>query len=511
MITKDLPVISEFFRDREIFITGGTGFLGKALIEKILYSCPDVKKIYLLLRSKRGVPVSNRLAQLKTCEIFNRIRQKDENLLEKLIPLEGNSMSLRLGLSNHDLKRLENVSVIIHSAASVRFDDPLPKAILMNTRSARELCLIAENLKNLKVLAHISTTYCNPKYSVIEEKIYPPLADWRQAIKLAENLDPDVLDILAPKYMDFQPNTYTFTKSLAEQIMNEYSRKLPIFIFRPSIVAPSVKEPFLGWVDNFNGPTGLLVAEGTGLIRIACTSPIVRCNYQPLDVVTRSLLVAIWKQGHSPSSDALVYNCACSQVKEIDGKELSQLYYRTFPKVPFDEIVWVPNGRITSSYFIYKIFLLFQVIPGIIVDTVFKVLKKKPIALDVMRKFHFASSSLSYFIFNYWHFINDNFFDLMNDIKPDDMEDFSFDFYESISSVDYVYKSILGTRRYLMNQRDEDLPTAKRNYIRFWYMDLFLSLIFWIGLLYYVITRYDLLNISKSISVLEEFKYVEHF
>ncbi|GAB0087088.1 hypothetical protein DMENIID0001_013610 [Sergentomyia squamirostris] len=498
MNSKDLPIISEFFRDREIFITGGTGFMGKALIEKILFSCPDVKKIYLLLRSKRGVSVNDRLAELKTCQIFSRIRQKNEDLLEKLIPLEGNSMSLKLGLSDHDLEKMENVSVIIHSAASVRFDDPLHKAILMNTRSARELCLIAENLKNLKVLAHISTTYCNPKYSVIEEKIYPPLADWRQAIKLAENLDPDVLDILAPKYMDFQPNTYTFTKSLAEQIMNEYSQKLPIFIFRPSIVAPSVKEPLVGWVDNFNGITGMLAAAGSGLIRISYTSAKVHCNFQPLDVVTRSLIIAIWKQGCSPSLDISVYNCACNQAKEVGGQEMNELCVKTSSKVPLDEMVWIPNGRITSCYYFYKIYLLLHVIPGTIVDTILKAFKKKPMALDVMRKFHYACSSLSYFMFNDWYFVNDNFFDLMNDVKTEDMEEFSFDFYEIVSMEDYVYESAIGGRRYLLNQPDENLPRARENYKRFWYLDFSLKVIFWIGVLYYVITRYDLVNFSGT-------------
>ncbi|GAB0087091.1 Fatty acyl-CoA reductase [Sergentomyia squamirostris] len=359
MNSKDLPIISELFRDREICIT---------------------EDLYLLLRSKRGVSVSDRLAELKTCQIFSRIRQKNKDLLEKLIPLEGNSMSLKLGLSDHDLEKLENVSVIIHSAASVRFDDPLPKAILMNTRSARELCLIAENLKNLKVLAHISTTYCNPKYSVIGEKVYPPLADWRQAIKLVENSDTDILDILAPKYTDFQPNTYTFTKSLAEQIMNEYSRKLPIVIFRPSIVAPSVKEPLAGWVDNFNGITGMLAAAGSGLMRISYASAKVHCNFQPLDVVTRSLIIAIWKQGCSAPVDVVVFNCACNQAKEVGGQEINELWMKTFSKVPLDEIVWMPNGRITSCYYFYKIYLLLHVISGMIIDTILKAFKKKPMA-----------------------------------------------------------------------------------------------------------------------------------
>ncbi|GAB0087087.1 hypothetical protein DMENIID0001_013600 [Sergentomyia squamirostris] len=505
MNSNDLPLISEYFRDKEIFVTGGTGLVGKAVIEKILYSCPDVKKIYLLLRSKRGVSVSDRLAQLKSSEIFSRIRQKDENLLKKMVPLEGDSMSLRLGLSEYDLKRLENVSVIIHSAANVRFDNPLHKAILMNTRSARELCLIAENLKNLEVLAHISTTYCNPKNSVLEEKVYPPIADWREAIKHAEIIDPDVLDILAPKYTDFQPNTYTFSKNLSEQIMNEFSEKLPIFIFRPSIIAPSVKEPFLGWVDNFNGLPGMLVSGGTGLVRISHSSPKIRSNFQPLDVVTRSLLVAIWKRGCSPSLDVAVYNCACNQAKELSGHEVSELYVQTFPKVPFDQMVWLPNGRITSSYYVYKIYLLLYLIPGLIVDTLLKAFKKKPMALDVMRKFHFASTSLSYFIFHDWHFVNDKFFDLMNDIKPDDMEDFSFDFYDNLSLLDFVYASIMGSRRYLLNQPDKNLPRARRNYKRFWYMDLILKMIFWIGVLYYVITRYDLLSFSGT-SFSEKFK-----
>lgn len=37
--------IAEFYKNKNIFITGGTGFVGIALVEKILRSCPDVKKV----------------------------------------------------------------------------------------------------------------------------------------------------------------------------------------------------------------------------------------------------------------------------------------------------------------------------------------------------------------------------------------------------------------------------------------------------------------------------------
>lgn len=46
--------VQEFFRDATILLTGGTGFMGKMLIEKLLRSCPHIKHIYLLVRTKKG-------------------------------------------------------------------------------------------------------------------------------------------------------------------------------------------------------------------------------------------------------------------------------------------------------------------------------------------------------------------------------------------------------------------------------------------------------------------------
>lgn len=46
--------ISKSFVGKTIFITGGSGFLGKVLIEKILRKCSDVERIYMLIRPKKG-------------------------------------------------------------------------------------------------------------------------------------------------------------------------------------------------------------------------------------------------------------------------------------------------------------------------------------------------------------------------------------------------------------------------------------------------------------------------
>lgn len=54
-----------------------------------------------------------------------------------------------------------------------------------------------------------------------------------------------------------RPNTYTYTKALAEHLLLEECGGIPLAIVRPTIVTAAMKEPIPGWVDNLNGPTGI--------------------------------------------------------------------------------------------------------------------------------------------------------------------------------------------------------------------------------------------------------------
>lgn len=56
--------VKDFYRDRSIFVTGGTGFMGKVLVEKLLRSCPEIRNIYVLIRPKRSQDAQERLREL---------------------------------------------------------------------------------------------------------------------------------------------------------------------------------------------------------------------------------------------------------------------------------------------------------------------------------------------------------------------------------------------------------------------------------------------------------------
>lgn len=128
------------------------------------------------------------------------------------------------------------MNFVYHIAASVRFDDSLKDAIIMNTRGTREVTLLAKEMKHLEVLVHFSTAYCHTDKNVVEEKMYPPITDWRTTIELAEKADSHILDVFTAKYTDPFPNTYTFTKGLAEHVVNDLCEGVvPAVIIRPSI------------------------------------------------------------------------------------------------------------------------------------------------------------------------------------------------------------------------------------------------------------------------------------
>ena len=64
--------IRDYFRGKNLLVTGATGFCGKVLVEKLLRSCEGVGKIYVLIRKKKNGEEKNLqiIEKFKWCQTF---------------------------------------------------------------------------------------------------------------------------------------------------------------------------------------------------------------------------------------------------------------------------------------------------------------------------------------------------------------------------------------------------------------------------------------------------------
>ncbi|KAI3459883.1 hypothetical protein Pfo_016546 [Paulownia fortunei] len=169
--------IVEFFEGKNIFITGATDLVVKALVKKLLRST-SVGKIYLLVKANDKEAALDRLSkEIIRSELFECIREKhgrsyEEFVGEKLIPVVGNICEPNIGMDAYSAHAImEEVDVIIESAASTTFNDRYDFLLDANVNAPQRLMRFAKRCKNLKLFVHISTAYVNGRREgVINEK-----------------------------------------------------------------------------------------------------------------------------------------------------------------------------------------------------------------------------------------------------------------------------------------------------------------------------------------------------
>jgi hypothetical protein len=59
-------------------------------------------------------------------------------------------------------------------------------------------------------------------------------------------------------------------------------------------VIPIWKEPLPGWTDNINGPTGLLIGAGKGVIRTMYCDNNGYADYLPVDITVNGIILLTW-------------------------------------------------------------------------------------------------------------------------------------------------------------------------------------------------------------------------
>lgn len=99
------------------------------------------------------------ISKIHSTQVFTKLKQsdKDEKFRHKIVPIEGDCSLPGLGMSDSDRQKLvENCQIIIHAAATVRFDEKLKLAIAINVCGTREIMLLSKQLKSLVVCTNMN-------------------------------------------------------------------------------------------------------------------------------------------------------------------------------------------------------------------------------------------------------------------------------------------------------------------------------------------------------------------
>ncbi|XP_066153901.1 putative fatty acyl-CoA reductase CG5065 [Euwallacea fornicatus] len=493
--------IPQCFAGKNVFITGGSGFMGKVLIDKLLRCCPDLKTIYILLRPKKGRNLEERIKLICDVPLFDKLKREHPSRLQKIVPVAGDVSLLGLGLSDESRSMLiKEVNIIYHVAASVRFDDPLKDAIFMNTRGTREAVHLAEEVENLDVFLHVSTTYSHTDKEVIEEKMYPPIADWRETIKTAENTDSHILNVFTPHFINPFPNTYTFTKRLAENVVYDLCNgRIPAVIVRPSIVISTINDPIPGWTDNFNGPVGMLVGGGKGILRSIYTNPDVIPDYVPADMVIKSLILTSWAKAIETHKgerlNTSIYNASNNNVNNMTLGDMVEMGAKIAWEVPFNTILWYPGGAITKFYTVHLLkVILYHLLPALFIDGLLKLFGHKPILLKIQRKIYIANMALQFYMTREWTFVNNKIIKLETSILPLDEADFGLG-KKDLDRFEYFKSAALGAKRYLLKEDINCMEQAKKNSQRMYVLSVACKILWYLAIAHFLINKINILDL----------------
>ncbi|KAG7305910.1 hypothetical protein JYU34_008462 [Plutella xylostella] len=440
--------ISEFFAGKSVFVTGGTGFLGKILIEKLLYSCLSIDKIYVLIRKKRGRNPDVRMQSFYENVIFSRIRNERPSDLEKVVPVIGDMSEPNLGLENSVISLLiQKVSVIFHVAATIKFNESLKFALSVNFEGTKQILELCRKLRKIDALVHVSTAYSNTEQDTVEERVYPPPNTLQEIDEFLNKSgdDVDARNIFLKK----KPNTYAYTKAMAEYLVSTNQQDIPTAIVRPSIVLSTLKDPLPGWLENWNGPTGLMYAAARGVHRFMAADAAKVLDLIPVDTVANMTIAAA--AACKNAKELKVYNCCSSPRNPITNGEFLRYFMESgashhYGVVPYPFLILIKSTIMLSTL---KFFLV--LIPAYVMDLFLRLFGWKPKYVKLQAVFQYAEDMLKFFTLNEWTFHDENVRGLIRNMTPEDKDTFYCD-PADINWRKYVDDYVVGIDRFLVKK-----------------------------------------------------------
>jgi alcohol-forming fatty acyl-CoA reductase len=279
-----------------VLLTGVTGFVGKVVLFELLRRREElgVERVTVLIRAKKrgsgGVrtPFERFVEDVAPAALFQALPADWRDSVDVVgADLEQADLGLTPGEGAALASRITHV---LHCAASVEFDLPIAAAKAANIDAALNVLELARRCARLVSMVSVSTAY---------------VSVWRQgpigeALGHLPRAAADVLRAIADGSVSEgellaesgHPNTYTFTKCVAEHLLSERRGHVPLVIVRPSIISAAWSQPMPGWIDSRAAFAGCLLATGLGFVKAWEANPNVRLDVVPVDVVARGVIDA---------------------------------------------------------------------------------------------------------------------------------------------------------------------------------------------------------------------------
>ncbi len=341
-------MIAESLAGKRIAITGATGFVGTALVERLLRCVPDCELVLLVRDGRRTAAARRTERELLSNDAFDRLREEHgkegfaELTARRVTTIAGDVSSDGLGLDADAREVFATVDIVIHSAATVSFDSPLDQAVEINLLGPTRIAALCADLDITPHLVAVSTCYVagNRRGTAPEQLVSEGPFDiglgWRDEVTSARRLKGDTeaesrrperlrefrkraraelgaagAPALAAKTEQLRnrwvrdqlvtagraraasvgwPDAYAFTKALGEQALTETRGQVPVSIVRPSIIESAWAEPRPGWIRGFRMAEPVILSYARGLLKEFPGVPEGTIDVIPVDMVVAAIV-----------------------------------------------------------------------------------------------------------------------------------------------------------------------------------------------------------------------------
>ena len=396
--------LRERLSGRRILLTGVTGFVGEALLQRMLTDLPETVPV-LLVRPKAGQSGTERIAGLLAKPTFAAAQAQAggaDALLARVEVLEGDLNALP--------ELPAGLDVVVHCAGDVSFDPVIQDAFatnVMGTHALLSRVLEASTARPIHYV-HVSTAYVGGRRrGAVPERRVEHDVDWRverdaadrQALRIEDDSrQPGHLASLGAAaerehgragpittaqdaerrrrewVKDQQTaaggerarslgwtDVYTFTKAMGERVVEELtsgsspdapgSAAIPVSIVRPSIIESALLQPHPGWIEGFKMAEPIILAYGRGEFPEFPAAPDSIVDIVPVDLVVNALLAVCATQ---PAPGVPQYFHVSSGARNaLTFRWLYELVREHFDRHPFDlgerGAVQLPTWRFPGS------------------------------------------------------------------------------------------------------------------------------------------------------------------